>query len=105
MTKIYGASDDLIEFEGDIHGEVGCYGTDETERGVLVFLSDGTALEVKYGKLDEGIWGVRLLIKGTLFDRIEECTDATADPYSDIAFFKDGLKKAYAATGEWEKVQ
>ena len=26
MIRIYGASDDLVEFEGDVTGEVGCYG-------------------------------------------------------------------------------
>ena len=31
-AKIYGTSDDLIEFEGDVDGEVGCYGTDDAER-------------------------------------------------------------------------
>jgi len=27
-TKIYGASDDLIEFEGDIDGEISCFDFD-----------------------------------------------------------------------------
>jgi hypothetical protein len=104
MTKIYGASDDLIEFEGDVSGEVGKYGTDEAEQGVLVVFSDGTLLEVKYGKNKEAIWEVKLLKKGELFDRIDPCLDSEADPYSDIAYFKAGLKWAYAAS-EWEKVR
>lgn len=103
-TQVYGASDDLIEFEGDFSGEVGCYGTDENEHGVLVMLSDGTVLEVKYGKDDRGIWEVKCLRKGSLFDRIETCDDEDADPYSDVAHFKKGIKWAYAATGDWEKV-
>lgn len=49
-TKVYGASDDLIEFDGDLRGEVGCYGTDEKEHGVLVVFSDGTLLDIQYGK-------------------------------------------------------
>lgn len=103
-TQIYGSSDDLIEFEGDVYGEVGCYGTDDREQGVLVVCSDGTLLEVKYGKDGKGIWGVRLVEKGTLFDKIEICTDEDANPYSDVAIFKDGLKWAYAATENWERV-
>jgi hypothetical protein len=102
-TKVYGASDDLIEFEGDFSGEVGCYGTDDNEHGVLVVLSDGTILEVKYGKNDDAIWGVKLVKKGKLFDRIDQCTSEDADPYSDVAHFRDGIKWAYAAK-EWEAV-
>lgn len=103
-TKVYGASDDLIEFEGDFSGEVGCYGTDGDDHGVLVFFSDGTILEVKYGKNDAAIWGVSLVKKGSLLDRIDQCDDEDADIYSDVAHFRDGIKWAYAAK-EWEAVQ
>lgn len=102
-TKVYGASDDLIEFEGDFSGEVGCYGTDDNERGVLVVMSDGTLLEAKYGKNDDAIWGIKVVKKGTLFDKVDQCDDSDADPHSDVAHFKSGIKWAYAAT-EWEKV-
>ena len=44
-TKIYGASDDLIEFAGDVTGEVGHFGTDNNEHGDLIICSDGTLLE------------------------------------------------------------
>jgi hypothetical protein len=102
-TKIWGASDDLIEFDGDVYGEVGCYGTDERPRGVLVVCGDGTLLEVKYGKGGMAVWGVTELKRGSLLDKIDLCVDEDADPYSDVAHFKDGLKWAYAAT-EWDKV-
>ena len=103
-TRIYGCSDDLIEFEGDFEGEVGCYATDESECGVLVVVSDGTLLEVKYGKNGEGIWEIKLIKKGASFLNIEQCDDEEADIYSDIANFSDGITWAYAAK-EWEKVQ
>jgi len=103
MTKIYGASDDLVEFDGDFTGEAGCYGTDDKETGVLVMVSDGTILEVKYGKGGAGIWEVKLLKRGDLYDKIEHCTDEDSDPYSDIAYFKEGVKWAYVST-EWERV-
>jgi len=103
MTKIYGASDDLIEFDGDFSGEVGCFGTDDRDQGVLVYVSDGTILEVQYGKGGAGIWEVKLLQRGSLFDKIEPCTDEDTDPYSDVAIFREGVKFAYAAT-EWERV-
>lgn len=103
-TKIYGTSDDLVEFEGDVRGEYGCYGTDDRDHGVLVACSDGTLLEVKYGKADLGIWSVSMIRQGELFDQIEICTDEDATPYSDVAHFKDGLKWAIAAS-EWGKVK
>lgn len=103
-TRVYGASDDLIEFKGDVYGEVGCYGTDDREKGVLVVFSDGTMLEVKYCKNTPGVWGIGVLNKGTLFDRIEVCTDEDADPHSDQVFFKPGLKFAYAAEDGWYQV-
>jgi hypothetical protein len=102
-TRVYGASDDLIEFEGDFTGEVGCYGTDDRERGVLVVFSDGTILEVKYGKHNRGIWEVKPIKKGELFTDIEMCDSEDASIYSDIATFKAGIKWAYAAK-KWEPV-
>lgn len=101
-TEIYGISDDLIELEGDVRGEVGYYSDDE--KGALIICSDMTLLEVKYGKDGKAIWGVRLVEKGSLFKRIDQCTDEDADMYSDVAHFKDGLKWAYVATGYWERV-
>lgn len=103
-TIVYGTSDDLIEVDGEIGGEVGCYGTDDAEHGVLLMFSDATVLEVKYGKNDEAIWEVKVLKKGELFVGIDQCDNDDADPYSDVATFKAGLKWAYAAT-EWEKVK
>lgn len=103
-TKVYGASDDLIEFDGDLRGEVGCYGTDEKSHGVLVVFSDGTLLDVKYGKGDAAIWGISVIHQGTQFDRIEFCDNEDANPYSDVVYLKEGIKWGYAAT-EWERVQ
>lgn len=40
MTKIYGSSDDIVYFEGDVNGQVDCFGTDDQEKGVLVVCSD-----------------------------------------------------------------
>lgn len=103
-TKIYGCSDDLIEFEGDVRGEVCSYGTDDAERGVLLVCSDGTRLEVKYGKGGQGIWGITVLDRGSLLTEVVPCDDEDADPYSDVAIFASGLKRIYAAK-EWEVVR
>ena len=103
-TRIYGSSDDNVCFDGDVSGEVGCYGTDDREQGVLIICSDGTLLEAKYGKADMAIWGITVIKKGELFDEIEPCNDEDAEVNSDLVFLKPGLKWAYAAT-EWERVK
>ena len=102
-TKVYGRSDDLVEFHGDIYGEAGAFGTDDSDKGVLLVFDDGTILEAKYGKGDMGIWALTALAKGSKFKKIVTCEDEDADIYSDIAYFEDGLKRAYAAT-DWERV-
>ena len=87
-TKIYGQSDDLIEFRGDIDDEIGAY----KAKGKGILLSDGTVLECTYPKAPGlGVWGFKVLRAGSLFDRIEECNDEDAEVYSDVVFFKDGL--------------
>ena len=104
MTKVYGASDDLIEFAGDVDGEVSAYGTDDRDQGVLLYFNDGTLLEAKYGKAGQGIWGLNVIQKGHLFEKFEPCADEDAEIHSDIVYFADGLKWAYAAR-EWERVK
>lgn len=100
MTRVYGASDDLIEFDGDVSGETG--GGDEES---LAVFSDGTILVVKYGKPGlGGVWHITMLNKGLLFTGIDVCMDEDADPYSDVANFADGLKWAYVAS-RWERVK
>ena len=95
MTRVYGSSDDLIEIEGDIEGEIG------SMYPMVISFSDGTILRAEYGKkiLGEhrGIWFIEVIRKGDLFDRIIECTDEDADIYSDQAIFDDGIE--FAAGG------
>lgn len=103
VTTIYGTSDDLIEFEGAFSGEVGAYGTDDEDKGVLIVISDGTLLEVKYGKGGQGIWGITVLKKGAAYDSFEPCDDEEADIYSDVVTLRGEVKFAYASR-DWEKV-
>lgn len=104
MTRVYGASDDLIEFVGELSGEIGYYGSGDVGQGLgaIVAFSDGTILAVRYGKpVDGGVWALDVLRQGELFDRREECNDSDADPYSDQIFFKPGKLKAwYGRHGE-----
>jgi len=104
-TKIYGTSDDLIEIEGDVEGEVGCYGAQERgQRGVLLICSDGTLLTVNYGRDDMGVWDINVLQEGALYQDIEICNDEDAQPYSDVVFFRDGLKWVIQAM-DWKRVR
>jgi len=98
-TEVWGCSDDLIEFQGDVGGECGG-GDDET---LLVF-SDGTVLGVTYGKGPQAIWNINTIRKGDLFDYVEECTDEDDARYSDTAFFTDGMKWAIRCR-DWDKVK
>lgn len=61
MVTITGASDDLIEIDGDIRVEFNVYFNDD-ERWVLGF-SDGTLLSVNYD--DHGIWRFAGLTTGS----------------------------------------
>jgi hypothetical protein len=103
-TKIYGYSNDNVEVEGGpAAGDYWCYDTDDSEHGVLLTCSDGTVLEAKYGKGQMGIWGVTLIRKGDMFDRIDQCEDEDAKIHSDVAHFTGELKWVMAAS-DWEKV-
>ena len=95
-TEIYGASDDLIEFEGDVHGECG-----GSEKPRLVICSDGTLLTIAYGKGGQGIWAILVVKQGSLLREVVPCDDEDSGRYSDTAHFRDGLKWAYVAH-EWE---
>ena len=103
--RIYGSSDDLIEMDGYLSGEAGHFFGDEDDNPVLVVFSDGTILAVTYGKPGlGGVWGVSLVNQGVFFDRIEQCVDENADIYSDIAYFKDGIRKVWVCH-EWERME
>lgn len=87
-TKVYGCSDDLVEVEGDFEEEFGVFGKTH------IRLSDGTLLRAEYGGNKPGIWEIIVEKQGGLFDRREECFDEDADVYSDVVYFKPGIKWA-----------
>ena len=95
-TKIFGSSDDLIEFEGDVQGEAYSY------HSKLIMCSDGTLLDINYRKNEKALWHIQSLIEGSLFKKIELATNEN-DNYSDVAYFEDGLKFVYVVH-EWEIV-
>ena len=77
MITIYGASDDLIEIEGDILEEFNVYPEEHTR--YLIAVSDGTLLKMWYD--EDGIWRIQHLFGDvTRFTRIDgSVIDDTVD--------------------------
>lgn len=97
-TKIYGASDDLIEIEGEISDEHGCYGH---TKPISISASDGTKASIYYG----GEWKIHVFFAGNKYlktiDSVGDNGKHIGDEkdcfsYSDILIFEDGL--------EWIKI-
>ncbi|PHV72168.1 hypothetical protein CS063_01450 [Sporanaerobium hydrogeniformans] len=83
-TMITGASDDLIEIEGELSEEFESF---DCTDGVLS-CSDGTLLEVNYDK--HGIWRFNVLYSGSLFNKkVEGSADSDTN---DEVYFNPGLK-------------
>jgi hypothetical protein len=61
ITRIYGASDDLIEIDGAINEEIDCYST--AEKGLKITCSDGTTGKISY----DGEWKIKLKHTGDKF--------------------------------------
>jgi hypothetical protein len=69
---IYGASDDLIEIEGDIDEE---FNPPEYDEPTLLVFSDGTILKVQYGAGGDGFWRISPVVKGSAKYSKTEATD------------------------------
>ncbi len=100
-TKIYGASDDLIEIEGAISDEVNIYLKDNEK--VNFSASDGTNGKISYD--NEGNWQIEIIDTGTkLIAKIDAVGDdashigdaAGCTSYSDVLILKEGI--------EWVKI-
>lgn len=84
MIHIYGASDDLIEIEGDISEEFPYY---DGGANLLAF-SDGTVLRAKYDS--DGIWRFTSLFDGKArLVRIVQTYDDPDEGYSDQVYLYD----------------
>lgn len=105
MTKIYGASDDLLEFTGEIYGEIGYYDSSK-EDPIRVRVSDGTEFSAYYN--EQGLWKIDVHVKGTHFDVLEVATDPDSENYSDTLTLLEGKLTAKYKVGKgskWEKVR
>lgn len=102
ITKIYGASDDLIEIEGAISDEVNVYLKDNEK--VNFSASDGTKGKISYD--DEGRWRIEVLDAGSkcrtkiaaVGEDAEHIGDAAGcTSYSDVLILEEGI--------EWVKIK
>lgn len=89
-TTVYGCSDDLVEFEGDVTGEVGSF----DEGPVSLRFSDGTRLTIEYAPEGEplAVWRIVVEKRGPLFVNVDPCEDDSNKIYSDVAYFVSGLE-------------
>lgn len=82
-VKVYGASDDLVEVEGDLREEFD--GGDVT----LIF-GDGTHLKVEY--CEDGCWHISRVKKGTAkFKKVFSTPNSESSDYSDIVELEGDL--------------
>lgn len=84
MITIAGASDDLIEVEGDLVEEF-TYQSDamDNDGGDLLAFSDGTILRIEWTR--SGVWRITPVVKGTATLTIVQAPEHNDDDYSDEA--------------------
>lgn len=100
--KIYGCSDDLIEIEGDLREEFGCYNTSREKPFYLLF-GDGTVLRVWYD--EDGAWRILRTVAGSAKYEHEPAADPDGD-YTDKATLKGEIKWAFGVRGgEFHRVK
>jgi hypothetical protein len=98
-TLVYGASDNLIEVEGELFsGEIN-YPMKSDDHVTLVF-SDGTILKLSF----EDVWEIQMVHRGNLFNRIDKYSEDEDYIYSDKAYFNNDLKWTYCCNTE-KKIQ
>lgn len=95
-VQVYGASDDLVELEGDIREEFTGSATDDSEGALLAF-SDGTVLRVRY--TEAGVWRITPVAVGRAFIGIDQAPEDDESNYSDRASLREGVMWAVFGTG------
>lgn len=75
MLKVYGASDDLIEVEGDVREEI------NADRAYLV-TDTGVILYIRYS--ESGIWRIIPALNASSVE-LDFCIEDDGERYSDIA--------------------
>jgi hypothetical protein len=97
-VTIYGASDDLIEVEGDIEEE---FNPPEDGEPTFLAFSDGTILRVEYGAKESAFWRITPVWKGSATYSKTEATNED-DDYSDRVTL-EGTFKWVVCGSHWAK--
>jgi hypothetical protein len=89
MIKVYGASDDLIEVDGDIVEEFNV----DCDESNYVALSNGVVLRVKMD--EDGDWTVKVVsnpnMVSVIISKREESDDGVAEVEGDVTWVLHGL--------------
>jgi hypothetical protein len=92
-VTISGASDDLIEVEGDIREEF--YEKNASNDGDILAFSDGTVLRIAFDPDGSGNWRITPLARGaaelTITQTVEEDDTDRADLEGDLAWVVHGI--------------
>ena len=96
-VTVYGASDDLIEVDGDIVEEF-TYDQNQITEGNLLAFSDGTVLRVVYSR--SGVWRITTVASGTATVTVTQAPEDDDDNYSDRATV-DGDVRWVVQGGAW----
>lgn len=97
--KVFGASDDLVEIEGDIREEF--YAVSAEDKPTLLAFSDGTLLQIQYGVGNQAFWRITPLVYGTAKYSKVEATDEDTN-YSDVVTLEGEFKWVVCGDG-WAK--
>jgi hypothetical protein len=87
-VKVYGASDDLIEVDGDIREEFGYHYSESDPTTKYLSFSDGTVIRVRYGEADEYGWSLKAMADGT-DSAVTHIPATSEDNYSDMIEIED----------------
>ncbi len=66
---IYGASDDLIEVDGEVRDEFSAWHDSDAGEYVPITVSDGTRAAVRFD--EDGVWRIAILTAGTGNPRVD----------------------------------
>lgn len=99
MITVYGASDDLVEIDGDIREEFACVDIGD-EGGRHLGFSDGTVLHIDY---TGGCWRIRREIKGTAKYKRRPAVGPDDDNFSDRVELRDDKPMQWVVFGAYAR--
>lgn len=95
MLRIYGASDDLVEVEGDITEEFSAADGD-----VYIATSSGAVLVASFGR--SGVWRISVLHSNQeVHIAVQKSEDRESGSYSDVATIEASEAEKWVIAGEY----